>query len=184
MPFEFTRLAIPDVMLIQPAIFNDERGFFLETYKYSDFARAGMPEHFVQDNYSKSKKGSLRGLHYQKNPKAQGKLVRCVRGSILDIAVDMRKGSPHYAQWVGVELSEENNALLYIPEGFAHGFQVLSEAAEVLYKCTEEYSPEHDRGVRWNDPDLHIAWPMNSPVLSEKDRGLPLLADAENNFAV
>jgi len=182
MPFEFVPLEIPGLTLIKPRIFGDDRGFFLELYKYSDFSKAGIGEHLVQDNYSMSTKGTLRGLHYQKNPKAQGKLVSCVKGSICDVAVDIRKGSPHYGKWVGVELTEENKQLLYVPPGFAHGFQVISETAEVMYKCTEEYTPENDRGIIWNDPDVNILWPLKHPLLSAKDKMHPLLADADNNF--
>ena len=156
MPFNFTRLAIPDVILIEPRTFPDERGFFMESYKYSEFSAFGIKERFVQDNHSRSVKGVLRGLHYQKHPKAQGKLVRVVVGEIFDVAVDIRHGSPTYGQWVGEKLSAENKRMLYIPPGFAHGFCVLSEGAEVLYKTTEEYSPEHDAGIIWNDPKLSI----------------------------
>jgi len=154
----------------------------METYKYSDFAKMGIKEHFVQDNYSKSVKGVLRGLHFQKNPNAQGKLVQCLKGKIFDAAVDIRKGSPTFGNWVSVELSEENNLMLYVPPAFAHGFVVLSEAADVIYKCTKEYSPEDDRGIIWNDPDINIRWPINDPLLSGKDRGHPALRDADNNF--
>jgi dTDP-4-dehydrorhamnose 3,5-epimerase len=163
---------------------GDERGFFFELYKHSDFVRAGITEHLVQDNYSKSGRGVLRGLHYQKNPRAQGKLVLCMKGKIHDVAADIRKGSPHYGTWVGMELSEENRRMLYVPPGFAHGFQVLSESAEVLYKCTDEYSPADDRGIIWNDPDINIAWPLADPVLSGKDKIHPLLRDADNNFSL
>ncbi|MDI6801269.1 MAG: dTDP-4-dehydrorhamnose 3,5-epimerase [Thermodesulfovibrionales bacterium] len=182
MPFEFTRLEIPDVILIKPKVFKDERGFFVETYKRSDFRSFGINEHFIQDNHSMSVKNVLRGLHYQKNPQAQGKLVRCIHGRIFDVAVDIRKDSPAYGRWVGVELSEENKLMLYIPVGFAHGFLALSGTAEIVYKCTEEYSPENDSGIIWNDPEINIGWPVNEPVISEKDRGLPLLKDADNNF--
>jgi dTDP-4-dehydrorhamnose 3,5-epimerase len=182
MPFEFRRLEIRDVIVITPRAYKDERGFFMETYKHSDFFRAGITGHFVQDNHSKSEKNVLRGLHYQKNPKAQGKLVRCLKGRIFDVAVDIRKGSPTYGQWVGAELSEENGQMLYIPPAFAHGFVVMSDIAEILYKCTAEYAPEEDRGIIWNDPSLNIAWPVKDPVLSEKDRRLPLLSSADNNF--
>jgi len=133
-PFDFQRLAIPGLVLIEPKTYGDDRGVFLEIYKHSDFARSGIPEHFVQDNYSRSINGVLRGLHYQMDPKAQGKLVRCVRGRIFDVAVDIRKGSPTYGQWEGKELSGENGLMLFIPSGFAHGFLTLSESAEVLYK--------------------------------------------------
>jgi len=184
MPFTFKRLSIPDVQLIEPRVFPDGRGFFLETYKYSDFKQAGIPEYFTQDNYSRSEKGVLRGLHYQKHPHGQGKLVRCVKGSIFDVAVDIRKGSPTYGTWVGAELTEENNHLLYVPDGFAHGFQVLSDFAEVLYKCTTEYYPAADRGIIWNDPAIAIQWPLADPLLSKKDTVHPLLKDADNNFAI
>jgi dTDP-4-dehydrorhamnose 3,5-epimerase len=185
MPFDFEKIGpighiVP--ILIKPKIFRDGRGFFLETYKHTDFVTAGIKEHFVQDNHSKSSLGVLRGLHYQKAPRAQGKLVRCVKGKIFDVAVDIRKGSPSYCRWVGVELSEENNLMLYIPPAFAHGFVVLSESAEIMYKCTDEYSPADDRGIIWNDPEININWPVKDPILSEKDRMLPLLRDADNNF--
>ncbi len=182
MPFEFKSLEMPGPILIRPQVFGDVRGFFLEVYKHTDFAGAGIREHLVQDNYSKSEKGVLRGLHYQKTPKAQGKLVICLHGSIYDVAVDISKGSPHYGKWVGVELSEENRLMLYVPPGFAHGFQVLSETAEVMYKCTEEYSPSDDRGIIWNDPEIGIAWPLPAPILSDKDKTHPGLRDADNNF--
>ncbi len=182
MPFEFSPLEIPGLVLVKPRVFDDGRGFFLELYKYSEFERAGIREHLVQDNYSQSTKGVLRGLHYQKEPSAQGKLVMCLRGVIFDVAVDIRKGSPHYGKWIGVQLSGENKNLLYIPAGFAHGFQVVSDTAEVLYKCTGEYSPAHDRGVIWNDADIGVAWPLNNPLLSGKDKVHPLLKDADNNF--
>jgi len=182
MPFEFVPLNIPDLKLIKPRIFNDDRGFFLELYKHSDFSRTGIREHFLQDNYSRSVKGVLRGLHYQNNPKAQGKLVLCVKGRIYDVAIDIRIGSPHYGKWASAELTEENKHLLYVPPGFAHGFQVISETAEVMYKCTEEYSPAEDRGIIWNDPDLRVAWPLPDALLSEKDRIHPRFRDADHNF--
>ena len=182
MPFKFSRLEIPDVILVEPLPFMDNRGVFMELYKYSDFAQAGIKEYFLQDNYSRSAKNVLRGLHYQKHPRAQGKLIRCLKGSIFDVAVDMRKGSPTYSRWVGVELSENNNLMLYIPPAFAHGFVVLSDFAEVLYKCTEEYYSEYERGIIWNDPDVSIKWPVHNPILSEKDKGLPMLKDVGNNF--
>jgi len=181
MPFTFKKLSIPGIILIKPHIFTDERGFFIETYKHSNFDKAGIMENFMQDNLSKSKKNVLRGLHYQKNPAAQGKLVRCINGRIFDVAVDIRRGSPTYAKWVGVELSEDNNMCLYVPPAFAHGFVALSESAEVLYKCTAEYSPENEGGIIWNDPDINISWPANSPVLSEKDRKLSALRDIHKN---
>ncbi len=182
MPFKFTPTAIPAVVLVEPAVFADGRGYFLESYKQSDFASAGIALPFIQDNQSVSERGVLRGLHYQKEPKAQGKLVRCPQGSIFDVAVDIRKGSPTYAKWVGYELSAENRRMLYVPAGFAHGFLTLSETAMVQYKCTVEYSPAHDRGIIWNDPVIGIAWQHASPSLSAKDARLPLLDAADNEF--
>jgi len=182
MPFEFTKLAIPSVVLISPKIFGDERGFFFELYKHSDFVHAGIRDHLVQDNYSRSARGVLRGLHYQKTPNAQGKLVICTKGNIFDVAVDIRRGSPFYGKWVGVELSADDRQMLYVPPGFAHGFQVISDVAEVMYKCTNEYCPAEDRGIVWNDPEINIGWPLSAPVLSDKDKLLPLLRDADNNF--
>ncbi len=182
MPFEFQRLEIPDIILIKPIFFSDDRGFFLETYKESDFFKAGIDVRFVQDNHSMSGNGVLRGLHYQKEPFAQGKLIRCIRGEICDVAVDIRKESPWYGKWIAVNLSEDNRLMLYIPPGFAHGFCVLSDVAEILYKTTSEYSPQHDRGIIWNDPELNIDWPIHNPVLSLKDAALPFLKDADNNF--
>jgi len=185
MPFEFERLEIPEIILIKPKVFKDNRGFFLETYKESDFVKAGITNRFVQDNHSMSVKGVLRGLHYQKKPAVQGKLVRCVRGAIFDVAVDVRKGSPTFGKWVGVILSEENHFMLWIPPGFAHGFLTLSERAEVIYKVSDsEYSPEHDAGIIWNDPDIGIKWPLEEVgevILSEKDSKLPRLRDLKED---
>ena len=181
MPFEFEPLQIPEVILIKPKLFSDDRGFFLETYKRSDFERAGIGFDFIQDNHSGSKKGVLRGLHYQKRPAVQGKLVRCIKGVIFDVAVDIRIGSPTFGKWVGVYLSEENRHMLWIPPGFAHGFLVVSDYAEVIYKVSHsEYSPTHDAGILWNDPDIGIEWPTNlveRVILSEKDAKLPKLKD-------
>jgi dTDP-4-dehydrorhamnose 3,5-epimerase len=184
MPFEFIRTDLSEVILIKPKVFGDERGFFMESYKKSDFEKVGIDEDFVQDNHSKSKKGILRGLHYQLNPRAQGKLVRCIRGKIFDVAVDIRRGSPTFGKYIAVELSEENHLMLWIPKGFAHGFLTLSEEAEVIYKVSgSEYSPEHDRAIRWNDPEINIKWPIDGePILSPKDQQAPLLKDAEINF--
>ncbi|MBI5681943.1 MAG: dTDP-4-dehydrorhamnose 3,5-epimerase [Deltaproteobacteria bacterium] len=184
MPFNFKRLSISDIILIEPKVFADERGAFSEAYKHSDFVCVGIAEYFIQDNYVKSVKGVLRGLHYQKNPKSQGKLVQCVRGEIFDVAVDIRKGSPTYGQWVGIELSSEEHNMLYVPKGFAHGYVVLSDFAEVIYKCTKEYSPQDERGIIWNDPDIKIEWHIKEPILSEKDKILPQLKFADNNFGV
>ena len=182
MPFSFKRLEIPDVILVEPKVFGDERGFFMETYKASEFRKSGISYDFVQDNHSRSQKGVLRGLHYQLRPMEQGKLVRCVRGRIWDVAVDIRKDSPWFGKWVAVELSEENKLMLWVPPGFAHGFVALEDGTEVVYKVTKEYAPELDRGIIWNDPDLAIDWPIEDPILSEKDRKLPRLKEAENNF--
>ena len=182
MPFSFKRLDIPDVILVEPKVFGDERGFFMETYKASEFKKNGIEYEFVQDNHSKSQKGVLRGLHYQLKPMEQGKLVRCIRGRIWDVAVDIRKGSPWYGKWVAVELSEENKLMLWVPSGFAHGFVALEDDTEVVYKVTKEYSPELDRGIIWNDTDIGVKWPIENPMLSEKDKNLPGLKEAENNF--
>nr|WP_297474155.1 dTDP-4-dehydrorhamnose 3,5-epimerase [Persephonella sp.] len=186
MPFEFVKTDIPDVVLIEPKVFGDDRGFFMEFYKKSDFEKAGIDTDFVQDNHSRSIKGVLRGLHYQKEPFSQGKLVRCIKGSIFDVAVDIRKGSPTFGRWVGFELSEENKYMLWIPKGFAHGFLTLSDEAEVIYKVSgAEYSPQHEAGIIWNDKDLNINWPLDQiedVLLSEKDKKLPSLKDADINF--
>ena len=182
MPFKFQRLEIPDVILIEPEVFSDERGFFMETYKYSGFYAFGIKEHFVQDNHSRSVKRVLRGLHYQNPPKAQGKLVRVILGEVFDVAVDIRKGSSTYGKWVGVVLSLENKRMLYIPPGFAHGFCVLSDVAEVLYKVTEEYAPECEAGIIWNDPEIGIEWPIKNPIISSKDASWPPLKEANNQF--
>ena len=182
MPFEFSRGEIPDIVLIQPRLFRDGRGFFMETYKRSDFAAQGIPENFVQSNHSRSARGILRGLHYQKNPKAQGKLVRVLAGEIFDVAVDLRLGSPTYGKWLGSTLSGDRGSMIYIPPGFAHGFCVTSAEAEVLYMTTEEYAPEHEAGILWSDPELAINWPLADPQLSERDRRWPGLRAADNNF--
>lgn len=183
MPFGFKRLDIPDVILIQPKVFEDERGFFMETYKYPDFVEFGIKDHFLQYNHSRSiKKGILRGLHYQKDPMAQGKLVSVVIGEIFDVAVDIRKSSPYYGKWLGVIMSSKNKNMLFIPPGFAHGFCTLSDVTEIIYQCTNIYSPEDERGIIWNDPNLKIDWPVKNPVLSEKDSSFPTLDKADNNF--
>ena len=183
MPFTFTRLDIPDVILIEPRCFSDERGFFLETYKLSAFIDGGIREPFVQMNHSRSVRGVLRGLHYQVPPMAQGKLIGAVRGRIFDVGVDLRKGSPTYGQWVGETLSGDAPHYLYIPPGFAHGFCVLSATADIVYQVTAEYSAEHDRGILWNDPEIGIDWPLeDAPLLSRRDERHPRLAAAENPF--
>jgi dTDP-4-dehydrorhamnose 3,5-epimerase len=181
-PFQFQRLEIPEVILVEAQPFEDNRGFFAETYKLSEFADWGISSAFVQDNLSHSVQGVLRGLHYQKRPSAQGKLVTVLSGHIFDVAVDIRKASATYGQWVGMDLSGENCRMLYVPPGFAHGFCVLSETADVVYKVTEEYARDLDRGIVWNDPDIGVCWPVSEPVLSLKDAQLPLLKDADNNF--
>ncbi|MEI2623252.1 MAG: dTDP-4-dehydrorhamnose 3,5-epimerase [Giesbergeria sp.] len=167
-----TPLAIPDVLLIEPKVFGDARGFFYESFNQRAFNEAtGTDLQFVQDNHSRSSQGVLRGLHYQVPPRAQGKLVRVVRGAVFDVAVDIRKGSPTFGQWAGAELTEGNHRQLWIPPGLAHGFLVLSESADFLYKTTDYYSPEHERCIAWDDPQLAIAWPDlgKAPVLSAKD---------------
>ena len=175
-------MTIPEVILLETKAFSDNRGFFFESFKESVFASNGIDIKFVQDNFSHSVKSVLRGLHYQKNPKAQAKLITALRGEIFDIAVDIRKNSPTYGKWIGEILSEQNHNLLYIPEGFAHGFCVLSKDADVLYKVSNEYSPEHEKGIIWNDPDLNIQWPIDKPILVEKDLQSPFLKNADNNF--
>lgn len=178
MPFTLEQLEIPDLILLRPKIFFDNRGFFLEIFKNSDLENMGLKFNVVQDNLSYSRKGVLRGLHYQKRPKEQGKLVICLYGLIYDVAVDIRVKSPTFGKHVGVLLSGEEKTIFWIPPGFAHGFLVLSDEALVLYKVTEnEYSPHHDAGIIWNDPDLKIKWPIGEPILSEKDKNLPRLRD-------
>lgn len=178
---KITRLAISDVLLIEPKVFGDDRGFFFESFNQKAFDEAlGYEVGFVQDNHSKSGKNVLRGLHYQLPPKAQGKLVRVVAGEVFDVAVDIRKDSPTFGRWVGEVLSGENKRQMWIPGGFAHGFLVLSESAEFLYKTTDYYAPTHERSIAWNDPGLNIAWPLEgAPLLSGKDAVSALLADAE-----
>jgi len=174
---QFTRLAIPEVLRIEPRVFGDDRGFFYESFHHARFEEAvGRPVNFVQDNHSKSAHNVLRGLHYQLR-QTQGKLVRVVAGSVFDVAVDLRRSSPTFGQWVGEVLSAENKMQLWVPEGFAHGFVVLSESAEFVYKTTDYYAPEHERCIVWNDPTLAIDWPLQSaPLVSGKDeKGLPFV---------
>jgi dTDP-4-dehydrorhamnose 3,5-epimerase len=173
--------AIPDVKIIEPAVFADDRGFFFESFNQAKFEAAiGRSAGFVQDNHSRSGKGVLRGLHYQLPPHAQAKLVRVVIGEVYDVAVDIRRSSPTFGQWVGVLLSEENKRQLWIPEGFAHGFLTLSDRVEFLYKTTNYYAPESDRGIRWDDPKLAVDWKtVDALTLSAKDQRQPSLADAE-----
>ncbi|MGA9853603.1 MAG: dTDP-4-dehydrorhamnose 3,5-epimerase [Gammaproteobacteria bacterium] len=178
---EFLPTAVPDVILIKPHIFGDARGFFMETWEQRKFAAVGIDARFVQDNHSKSVRHTLRGLHYQIT-QPQGKLVRVVAGEIFDVAVDIRRSSISFGKWVGMILSAADKHELWVPEGFAHGFMVLSESAEVIYKCTDFWAPEHERCILWNDPQLAIEWPLSSnaePVMSEKDRRGRFLSDAE-----
>ena len=182
MPFTFQQMKIPDVILIEPKIYTDTRGYFTETYKRSEFIENGINENFVQDNWSHSMKGTLRGLHFQKQPKAQAKLVMVLKGEVFDVAVDIRKGSSTYGKWVGLNLSGKKAQMLYIPAGFAHGFCVLSDEADFVYKVSDEYSPELDSGILWNDPDIGIDWLITDPLLSAKDMALPLLKDADLDF--
>jgi len=180
MPFTVTPTAIPDVLVLEPKVFGDLRGFFFESFNARDFAQAtGIDVQFVQDNHSKSARGVLRGLHYQIHH-AQGKLVRVVEGKVFDVAVDLRKSSPTFGRWVGVELSANNYRQLWVPPGFAHGFVVLSESAEFLYKTTDYWYPEHERSLLWNDPAIGIDWPVDfEPQLAAKDQAGKLLAQAE-----
>ncbi|MBR1753269.1 dTDP-4-dehydrorhamnose 3,5-epimerase [bacterium] len=178
MSFEFEKQKIQDVILVKPRVFGDERGFFMETYKKSEFEQNGIPNNFIQDNHSKSSKGVLRGLHYQAGEHAQAKIVRCVKGRIYDVAVDIRPESKTFGQYVKVELSQDNKHMLFIPRGFAHGFAALSEEVEILYKADNEYAPQADRGVLWCDEDINIDWEIDfEPLLSEKDRTQPRLKE-------
>ncbi len=181
MPFTFTPFQLPGLLLVEGKTFPDERGYFLEAFRANELQAAGIPP-LVQDNLSRSPRGTLRGLHFQIPPAAIGKLIRCIRGKIFDVAVDLRKGSPTYGKWAGVELSDGENKMFWVPAGFAHGFQVMSETADVLYKQTGYYSPTHERGVLWNDPALAIRWPVEQAILAPRDAALPVLAKAENSF--
>ncbi|WP_343622041.1 dTDP-4-dehydrorhamnose 3,5-epimerase [Roseateles puraquae] len=177
-----TATALPEVLLIEPQVFGDARGFFMESWNEARFnAAVGHDVHFVQDNHSRSAKGVLRGLHYQLAPHAQGKLVRCVSGAVFDVAVDMRRSSPRFGRWVGFELSAENQRQMWIPPGFAHGFVVISDTADFLYKTSGRYAPECEGAVRWDDPTLGVAWPLGGEAakLSAKDVAAPLLSDAK-----
>jgi dTDP-4-dehydrorhamnose 3,5-epimerase len=180
---KFVETALKGVVLVEPDVFEDPRGYFLETYRAGNYADGGIRSPFVQDNFSHSVRGTLRGLHYQLKH-AQGKLVMALKGRIFDVAVDIRKGSPTFGRWVGTELSGDSKRQLYVPPGFAHGFCVLSETADVLYKCTDVYDPKDERGIAWNDPALAIAWPIADPLLSPKDQAYPRLADMERDLPV
>jgi dTDP-4-dehydrorhamnose 3,5-epimerase len=177
---KFIPSGIPEVMLIEPKVFGDSRGFFMETWHAARFADAGLDLNFVQDNHSRSVQGTLRGLHYQIS-KPQGKLVRVISGAVFDVAVDLKKSSPTFGRWIGETISAENKKMLWVPPGFAHGFYVLSPEAEFVYKCTELYAPEHERCIRWDDPELDITWPLlaQAPLLSAKDLAGASLAEAE-----
>jgi dTDP-4-dehydrorhamnose 3,5-epimerase len=178
---KFVTTDLPDVIRIEPKVHGDERGYFMETWQERRFSEAGIGDEFVQDNFSHSLKGTLRGLHYQIEH-AQGKLVRVVQGEVFDVAVDLRKSSPQYGQWVGEVLSAENKHQLWVPPGFGHGFLVLSETAEFEYKCTDYYAPEFERAIRWDDPDIGIEWPLldgEQPTLSSKDAVAPFLNEAQ-----
>jgi len=169
--------------ILEPRVFADARGWFYESWSACKLRQAGFEYEFVQDNHSSSlSKGTLRGLHFQNNPSAQGKLVRCTRGAILDVAVDLRRGSPTWRQWVAVELNANNYLQLLVPKGFAHGFLTLTDDAEVQYKADAPYSPEHDRSIRWNDPEIGVAWGISNPILSEKDAKAPFLSESDVNF--
>lgn len=178
MPCTFTKTALPEVLLIEPKIFSDDRGFFLESYKASEFEANGITERFVQDNHSRSDRGVLRGIHYQLPPCAQGKLVRVISGSVLDVAVDLRRGSPDFGKSIAYKLSGENHRMLYIPPGFGHAFLSLEDETHFVYKCTSEYNKESEGGVRWDDPDLAIEWPDMEMIVSPKDEALPALKEA------
>ncbi|MBV9912273.1 MAG: dTDP-4-dehydrorhamnose 3,5-epimerase [Sinobacteraceae bacterium] len=178
---QFEPTAIPEVVLIRPRVFGDSRGFFLESWEQQKFAAAGIDARFVQDNHSRSSRHTLRGLHYQIQH-AQGKLVRVVSGAVYDVAVDIRRSSPSFGRWVGVELSADNHAMLWVPAGFAHGFVVLSDSADFLYRCTDFWAPQFERAIAWDDPDLDIRWPLpagTAPLLSTKDAAAVRLRDAE-----
>lgn len=172
--------AIPGPLIIEPRVFGDERGFFMESWNAATFRAAGLDLDFVQDNHSRSSRGVLRGMHFQ-NPEPQGKLVRVVSGAVFDVVVDLRRSSPHFGQWVGVELSAANKRMFWVPEGFAHGFLTLADGTDFLYKCTSRYAPEHELSLAWDDPDVGIDWPLDGiiPQLSDKDAAGTRLADVK-----
>ena len=183
--FKFSNGPIPGILIIEPLVFSDHRGFFMESYNIDGFKHNGFTTTFVQDNHSRSKKGVLRGLHYQNNPSPMGKLVKCARGKIFDVGVDIRIGSPSFGQWFAETLTGENHKMLYFPPGFAHGFLTLEDNSEVIYKCTGVYSPADEKAVLWNDPEIKIDWPLNlveKVIVSEKDGKQPLLKNADFNI--
>ena len=177
MPFIFKELEISGLIVIEPKIFPDKRGFFMESYKESEFIKNGIEKKFIQDNLSKSSKGILRGLHFQNNPKAQGKLIQVVLGRVWDVAVDLREESSTYLKWIGIELNDTEKKMFYIPPGFAHGFVALSDEVLFQYKCTNEYDMISERGIRWDDPDIGITWPVKDPLVSDRDKELPLIRE-------
>jgi len=179
MSFTFKALSIPDIILVEPDVFPDNRGSFFEIFRESEFYIAHLPVRFPQDNFSFSEKNVIRGLHYQKHPKTQGKIVSVLKGRVWDVAVDIRRNSSTYLRWISIELNDENRSMLYIPPGFAHGFLALSDDVHLLYKCTNEYDSKLDAGIRWDDPDIGIAWPVKNPILSEKDANLPYINQVE-----
>ena len=177
---KFVQTELPDVILVKPTVIEDHRGFFMESYHIEKFKLGGIDCTFVQDNHTKSVQNTLRGLHFQvKYP--QAKLLCCLKGKVFDVAVDIRKDSPYFSKWIGVELSEDNKFQLFIPQGFAHGYYVMSETAEIIYKCSAIYHPEDEQGIRWNDPEIGIDWPGLNPILSEKDQNLTLLKDLHDS---
>ena len=185
MTLEGIQTELKEVMILEPRVFGDNRGWFMESWSKQEFEKLGLSYDFVQDNHSFSaQKGTLRGLHFQMNPFAQAKLVRCARGAILDVAVDIRKGSEQYGKWVAVELSAENKKQLLIPRGFAHGFLTLTDDVEILYKADQYYNPQADRSIAWNDPFINVEWGITDPILSRKDQEAPLLADSDVNFVL
>ena len=179
---EVIKTKIPDLYIVKPRVFEDHRGYFFESYNKEAFLRNGIDQNFVQDNESKSAKGVLRGLHFQKPPFAQGKLVRVMKGAVLDVAVDIRKNSPTYGQWASVELTQDNKWMYWVPPGFAHGFVTLEDNTVFFYKCTNVYNKESEGSILWNDPDLNIDWKVENPILSEKDEQSPLFKDFISPF--
>jgi dTDP-4-dehydrorhamnose 3,5-epimerase len=179
---EIIKTQIPGLLIVKPQVFEDDRGYFFESYNREKFVDAGITENFVQDNESKSQKGVLRGLHFQSPPFAQGKLVRVMKGSVLDVAVDIRKGSPTYGRWESIVLSEENKFMYWVPAGMAHGFLTLENNTVFFYKCTNNYNKNSEGSIRWDDPDLNINWGISDPILSGKDKVSPLFKDFESQF--
>lgn len=178
MPASFEKGPLAGLVIVRPRVFTDERGYFLESYKHSEYRAGGIADAFIQDNHSRSERGVVRGLHYQLPPRAQGKLVSVVKGRALDVAVDIRTASPTFGKYFSIELDDVDCAMLYLPPGFAHGFAALSEEVHLVYKCTAEYDPAAEAGIRWDDPEIGVAWPVEHPIVSARDASLPFLADA------